>query len=56
VVITHFIVRDDPRITPGALIAGSLLLTGAWYAARRRHLREAAAGQSSEPDEEALPR
>lgn len=42
VVITHFIVRDDPRLTPGALIAGALLLTGAWYVARRRHVLDEA--------------
>ncbi|HEC21875.1 MAG TPA: hypothetical protein ENI95_03040 [Chloroflexi bacterium] len=40
VVITHFVVRDDPRVTPGALLAGAVLLTGAWYAARRRYLSE----------------
>ncbi len=56
VVITHFIVRDDPRVTPGALVGGSLLLTGAWYVSRRRYLREGADSESSEPDEETLPR
>ncbi len=42
VVITHYVVRDDPRLAPGVLVAGSLLLTGAWYAARRRHMLEVA--------------
>jgi hypothetical protein len=42
VVITHYVVRDEPRLTPGALVAGSLLLTGAWYVARRRHLLDEA--------------
>jgi hypothetical protein len=38
VVITHFVVRDDPRVTPAMIIAGGLLLTIAWHSSRRRSL------------------
>lgn len=39
-VITHFVVRDDPRVAPGVLVGGAVLLTSAWYMARRRHLAD----------------
>ncbi len=40
VVIAHYIIRDDPPVTLGTLLAGAILLTGAWYVARRRYLQD----------------
>ncbi len=41
-VITHFIVHDDPRVTPGVIVGAALLFAIATIAARRRHRQDEA--------------
>jgi hypothetical protein len=48
IVITHFIVRDDPHVSKGVLVAGAILLTAAWYWSRRQH--QIAEASKSETD------